>query len=72
MTNLKARDSGIESLKIFAMLIIVSSHVIQTLSHYEIDGSLMFDLTMTGRGITNSMLAALQYNGNIGNFIFFG
>ena len=71
MSKLKSRDSGIELLKIFAMIIIVSSHVIQTLSYQRINGDLVFDLTLAGQGITNSIIAALQYNGAIGNFIFF-
>ena len=71
MEKTKIRNSGIELLKIFAIFIIVSSHVVQTLSYQKTNGKLVFDLTMAGQGIIISIISALRYNGMIGNSIFF-
>ena len=67
----KSRNSGIELLKIWAMLLIVSSHVVQTLGKLKIDDNLIFDLAAAGNGITNTILSSIYYNGQIGNTIFF-
>ena len=71
MSKLKARDSGVELLKIFAMLIIVSFHVTQTLTYQMINGTYVFDFTMTGQGVAITTISALLYNNTLGNFIFF-
>ena len=71
MTKLKVRNSGIELLKIFSMIIIVSCHVVQTLTYQKINGTPLFDFTMSGQSITITTISALLYNGAIGNCIFF-
>lgn len=71
MPKPKERDSGVELLKIFAMIIIVSCHVVMTLKHQELNGHRVFDVSMAGQGITNSIISALFYNGAIGNSMFF-
>lgn len=71
MSKLKARDSGIELLKIFAMMIIILYHVVQTLTYQKTNGNPLFDFTMTGQGVTITTISTLLYNGTIGNSIFF-
>lgn len=71
MAKSKVRDSGIELLKIFAMMIVVSCHVVQTLTYQKLNGSPMFHFDMAGQGITITTISALLYNGAIGNCIFF-
>lgn len=68
-----SRKSGIELLKIIAILLIVLSHVVQTLGcggSPSLLGDWAIDFKTPGSGLTNLILSILQYSGNIGNVIF--
>ena len=67
------RKSGIELLKIIAIILIVLSHVIQTLGgsgSASLLGEWVIDFTTPGSGLTNLVLSILQYSGQLGNIIF--
>ena len=58
------RESGIELLKIFGILLVVVSHVVQTLAHYV-------NIDMASKSLTILALGVLRLSGNLGNIIFF-
>ena len=67
----KMRQSGVELLKIFGILLVVLSHVVQTLeSNYE-GFSYALDFYSPTLNPTLLTLAVLRYSGNLGNTIFF-
>ena len=65
------RKSGIELLKIIGIILIVLSHVLNTLDGAEsLSGEWVIDFTTPGSGLTNLVLSILQYSGQLGNIIF--
>ena len=65
------RKSGIELLKIIEIILIVLSHVLNTLDGAEsLSGEWVIDFTTPGSGLTNLVLSILQYSGQLGNIIF--
>lgn len=68
------RKSGIELLKVAAILLIVLSHTVQTL-HWENPyinyRDYVLNLTMATTNLQHLMLAIFQYSGQLGNSIFF-
>ncbi len=69
MADRQTRKSGIELLKIFAVFLIVISHVVQTLG--ALDGVYQLRLSLATTDMSRLMLAALRYSGVLGNSIFF-
>jgi len=70
----KERESGIEMLKILAMLLIVTSHVLQTLgdtenAHYV--STYVLDFSVASVNIQSVVLAWMQCFGAWGNLLFF-
>lgn len=69
------RKTGIEALKLFAIIVIVISHVVQTLGTKS-NGYISFhnyylDLTTATGNLQQLCLSILRYNGEIGNTLFF-
>ena len=62
MKTVIERKSGIEILKVFAMLIIIISHIIVSSG---------IDISNSSTNITNIVISMLSYCGNFGNIIFF-
>ena len=68
------RNSSIESLKVFGIILIIISHVIQTLhsqNTYLMVKDYVLDISMATSNIQQLILALLQYSGALGNTIFF-
>ncbi|MCD8376073.1 MAG: acyltransferase [Oscillospiraceae bacterium] len=68
------RYSGIELLKIFAIFLIVTSHVVQTLSSentYVAYQDYVLDLSAATTDIQLLVLSMMRYSGVLGNAIFF-
>ena len=66
-----SRKSGVELFKIFGILLVVISHVVQTLGT-EFEGyTYTHDLTANTTNPTYLFLALLRYSGALGNSIFF-
>ena len=68
------RNSSIELLKIFAILLVVISHVLQTLhepNEYFANNDYLLDLSMATTNAQQLILALLRYSGALGNTIFF-
>lgn len=68
------RISGIELLKVFGIILIVISHVIQTLhsqNTYLMVNDYVLDISVTTVSIQQLILALLRYSGALGNIIFF-
>lgn len=68
------RDSGIELLKIFAIFVIVISHVVQTLSSENLDISYqgyVLDITKATTNFQYIVLLIFRYFGVWGNSLFF-
>ena len=64
------RESGVELLKVIGILLVVLSHVIQTLT----TGDASWAIAIKGVGITDIstfIIAVLRYSGALGNYIFF-
>ena len=71
----KERNSSIELLKLFGILLIVLSHVVQTLgangnAYVPFEGY-GIDLTAATADLRYLIIAMLQYSGTLGNTIFF-
>lgn len=60
----KVRESGIELLKIFGILLVVLSHVVQTLGDYV-------NISYASKSPTILALGVIRLSGNLGNIIFF-
>ena len=71
--SIKIRNSSIESLKLLGILLIVISHVVQTLGKTNVDPSYTYpiDLTLTTTDIQHLIVSMFQYSGTLGNTIFF-
>lgn len=70
----KYRESGIELLKIFAILLIITNHVVQTLcepNDYVTYHDYLMDISHATRNIQQLILAMLRYSGVFGNTLFF-
>lgn len=68
------RNSSIELLKIFAILLIVISHVVQTLhtpNEFVPSDDYVMNLSMATTSVQQFILTLLRYNGALGNTIFF-
>jgi len=65
------RDSGIELIKIFAVILIIISHVIQTLSKGEYISGYGVNLRYATTDLQTFVLIVLRYSGVLGNNIFF-
>ena len=68
------RKSSIELLKVFAILLVVTNHVVQTLcesNEYVVYQNYLIDVTHATRNIQQLLLAILRYSGAFGNTIFF-
>lgn len=68
------RNSSIELLKIFGIILIVISHVIQTLhsqNTYLMANDYVLDISMATTDVQLLILALLRYSGVMGNTIFF-
>ena len=63
------RQSGIELLKIFGILLVVLSHVVQTLTSYDTEWSINISGAITNP--ISFVIVILRYSGALGNFIFF-
>ena len=74
-TSLSKRNSGIEVLKILAIVLIVTSHVVQTVgtkgNAYISFSDYWVELTAATRKVPVLLLAMLRYSGELGNTIFF-
>lgn len=68
-TKYLSRSSGIELLKIIAIFLVVTSHVVQTLG----DSKEIFGLSLTDAttNVQQLILSCLRYSGALGNSIFF-
>lgn len=60
----KLRESGIELLKIFGILLVVLSHVVQTLGNYV-------NINYASKSPAILALGVIRLSGNLGNIIFF-
>lgn len=70
----RERTSGIELIKVFAVLLIVTSHVVQTLyfgNEYILYSDYAVNLTHATTDFQTFVLIMLQYSGSLGNSIFF-
>lgn len=67
----KMRQSGVELLKIFGILLIVLSHTVQTLESNSNGLSNALDFYSPTLNPTLLTLAVLRYSGNLGNTLFF-
>lgn len=68
------RNSGVELLKLFAMFLIVTSHVIQTFGYdspYIADTSYVVNYTVPSANIQHLIVAIFSFSGNFGNAVFF-
>lgn len=67
------RESGIELLKIFALFLIVITHVVQTLGTKSLDTSMIYYLSFGAPTVdmTQLIITFLRQVGHIGNDIFF-
>lgn len=68
------RKSGIELLKIFGIILVVISHVIQTLhssNSYISSTDYIVNLSVATTNVQHLILALLRYSGMLGNTIFF-
>lgn len=67
------RMSGIELLKIFAILLIVISHVVQTLTSKSVvfSSDYVIDANKATTSAICFLLALFRYCGQAGNYIFF-
>lgn len=68
------RNSSIELLKIFGIILIVISHVIQTLhsqNTYFMAADYVLDISMATTNVQQFILALFRYSGVLGNTIFF-
>lgn len=68
------RNSSIELLKIFGIILIVISHVIQTLhtpSSHVASNDYVLDISIATTDIQRIILALLRHSGSLGNTIFF-
>ena len=68
------RNSSIELLKVVGIILIVISHVVQTLhsnNDYVIANDYILDISMATRNIQQLILTILRYSGVLGNSIFF-
>ena len=61
----KLRESGIELLKIFGILLVVLSHVVQTLGDYV-------NISYASKNPTVLALGVIRLSGNLGNIILQG
>ena len=75
MEKSKARNSSIESIKILAIMLIVISHVVQSLevseNAYATFDFVSFNLSDTTNSVRILLLSMLRYSGELGNTIFF-
>ena len=70
----KQRESGVELLKIFAILLIITNHVVQTLCEpngYITYSDYLMDISHATRDAKQLILAMLRYSGVFGNTLFF-
>ena len=68
------RDSGVELLKIIAVILIVISHVVLTLiteNEYIPYSDYLLDCTHATTNVTVLLLAVMRHFGALGNWIFF-
>lgn len=68
------RNSSIELLKIVGIILIVISHVVQTLhsnNDYVIENDYILDISTATTNIQQLILTILSYSGSLGNSIFF-
>ena len=68
------RNSSIELLKIVGIILIVISHVVQTLhsnNDYVIENDYILDISTATTSIQQLILTILRYSGSLGNSIFF-
>lgn len=68
------RHTGIELLKIFAIFLIITNHVVQTLSspnEYVFNNGYIIDISLATDNIKYIILAMLRYSGVLGNNLFF-
>lgn len=67
------RNSSIELLKIVGIILIVISHVVQTLhsnNDYVIENDYILDISTATTNIQQLILTILRYSGSLGNSIF--
>ena len=67
------RNSSIELLKVVGIILIVISHVVQTLhsnNDYVLANDYILDISMATRNIQQLILTILRYSGALGNSIF--
>ena len=71
----KVRKSGVELLKIFGIILVVISHVVQTLEYNGTDllgyNDFHIDLDVPTTNISILILSILRHSGHLGNSIFF-
>ena len=70
-TDRRIRASGIEMLKIFAIFLVVISHVVLTLAGAGCEGVYRIDMTLATTNLQYLFLSVLRYSGMLGNSIFF-
>ena len=71
----KERKSGVELLKIFGILLVVISHVVQTLEYSNVEligyNDYYINLALPTSNLSVVILAILRHSGHLGNSIFF-
>ena len=65
------RQSGIEFLKVFAIILIVISHCVNSLIADNLDTNAIFDIKHSSTDIQNIILIIMHHFGVLGNSIFF-
>ena len=73
MSETKQRNSSIEILKVFGMLLIVISHIALTMNgiNDEITKEALFHISNASKDINSIILRIFAYGGYVGNAIFF-
>ena len=73
MSEIKQRNSSVELLKIFGMLLIVISHIALTMNGLtdEITKEALFHISYASKNINDIILRIFAYGGYVGNAIFF-
>lgn len=73
MSEIKQRNSSVELLKIFGMLLIVISHIALTMNGItdEITKEALFHISYASTDINSIILRVFAYGGYVGNAIFF-
>ena len=73
MSEIKQRNSNVELLKIFGMLLIVISHIALTMNGLanDLTKEALFHISYASKNINDIILRVFAYGGYIGNAIFF-